>query len=268
MNKDNVIFTKSMRKTHTIYMPDMLHYHNEFLSAAFSLGGYKLAAVPEYGQFPMELLSLVNSSYCTCAMDIIGNLVAHLKSPETDLTTTAILEPQAGGACRAGNYYDLIIQCVKRSGYKIPVLSLNFNGSESHPGFKITPMMLFGAVAGVCYGDLLMALFQQIRPYEKEKGVTQRVYDKWVKTLSDDIRTKRNLFFREKKYQEIIDDFLTISRYTHEEKKLTRLESAARSTSNARPSETGIWRTFCTRIKWNTGWKDSLIIALTWYIPR
>ena len=24
MNKDNTLFTKSMRKTHTIYMPDML----------------------------------------------------------------------------------------------------------------------------------------------------------------------------------------------------------------------------------------------------
>ncbi len=47
MNKDNTLFTKSMRKTHTIYMPDMLHYHNEFLSAAFSLGGYRLDVVLE-----------------------------------------------------------------------------------------------------------------------------------------------------------------------------------------------------------------------------
>ena len=223
MNRDNVIFDKSMRKTHTIYMPDMLHYHNDFLVAAFSLGGYKLAVVPEYQQIPMELLSMVNSSYCTCAMDIIGNLMAHLRQPNLDLSKIAILEPQAGGACRAGNYYDLIIQCVKKCGYNIPVLSLNFKGSESHPGFKITPMMFFGAAAGVCYGDLLMALFQQIRPYEKEKGETKRTYDKWVKSLSKDIASRRNLFFREKKYQEIIDDFLKIPRYDREEKKLKRV---------------------------------------------
>ena len=55
MNKDNTLFTKSMRKTHTIYMPDMLHYHNEFLSAAFSLGGYRLDVVPEYDRFPAEI---------------------------------------------------------------------------------------------------------------------------------------------------------------------------------------------------------------------
>ena len=223
MNKDNTLFTKSMRKTHTIYMPDMLHYHNEFLSAAFSLGGYRLDVVPEYDRFPTEMLSLINPSYCTCAMDIIGNLMAHLKSPDTDLSKVAILEPQAGGACRAGNYYDLIIQCVKKSGYRIPVLSLNFSGAEAHPGFKITLLMLFGAVAGVCYGDLLMALFQQIRPYEKEKGETKRVYGKWVKALSEDISERRSLFFREKKYQEIIDDFLEIPRFSRKEKSLKRV---------------------------------------------
>ncbi len=223
MNKDNIRFTKSMRKTHTIYMPDMLHYHNELLSAAFSIGGYKLAVVPEYKEFPAEMLSLVNSSYCTCAMDIIGNLMAHLKSPDTDVSRIAILEPQAGGACRAGNYYDLIIQCLKRSGYKIPVLSLNFSGAESHPGFKIRPMMLFGAVAAVCYGDLLMALFQQIRPYEKEEGATKKVYDKWIKALSQDISSCRNLFFREKKYREIISDFLKIPRFSREERPLKRV---------------------------------------------
>ena len=223
MNKDNTLFTKSMKKTHTIYMPDMLHYHTDFLIAAFSLGGYRLDIVPEYEKLPMELLTLVNSGYCTCAMDIIGNLMAHLKSCNVDLSRTAILEPQAGGACRAGNYYDLIIQCVKKSGYQLPVLSLNFRGSEAHPGFKITPAMFFGALAGVCYGDLLMSLCQQIMPYEKEEGATKRVYDKWVGALSRDISHRRNLFCRQKKYRQIVEDFGKIPRLSREEKKIPRV---------------------------------------------
>ena len=43
----NTEFTRSMKKSHTIYMPEMLHYHNELLCAAFAFGGYKLAVVPE-----------------------------------------------------------------------------------------------------------------------------------------------------------------------------------------------------------------------------
>ena len=40
-------FVKSMRKTHTIYMPQMLYYHNDLLRAAFCFGGYQLKIVPE-----------------------------------------------------------------------------------------------------------------------------------------------------------------------------------------------------------------------------
>ncbi len=222
MNKDNTVFTSEMKKTHTIYMPDMLHYHNELLIAAFRYGGYKLAVVPEYERVPEDTFRFINSAYCTCAMDIIGNIMAHITEPGVDLEHIAILEPQAGGACRAGNYYDLIIQCVKKSGHKIPVLSLNFRGEESHPGFKINPKMLFGALAAVCYGDLLMSLYQQIRPYEKNKGETDALYHKWVEKLSENIFRGKNLFFKNKIYKRIVADFKNIPCYSKTEKKLTK----------------------------------------------
>ena len=222
MNKDNTVFTSEMKKTHTIYMPDMLHYHNELLIAAFRYGGYKLAVVPEYERVPEDTFRFINSAYCTCAMDIIGNIMAHITEPGVDLEHIAILEPQAGGACRAGNYYDLIIQCVKKSGHKIPVLSLNFRGEESHPGFKINPKMLFGALAAVCYGDLLMSLYQQIRPYEKNKGETDALYHKWVEKLSENISRGKNLFFKNKIYKRIVADFKNIPCYSKTEKKLTK----------------------------------------------
>lgn len=56
----NTEFTRSMKKSHTIYMPEMLHYHNELLCAAFAFGGYKLAVVPEQEHICYETQSLVN----------------------------------------------------------------------------------------------------------------------------------------------------------------------------------------------------------------
>ena len=164
----NTEFTRSMKKTHTIYMPEMLHYHNELLCAAFAFGGYKLAVVPEQEHICCETQSLVNKDYCTCAIGIIGNLLTFVKSDDCDREHIAFLEPQAGGACRAGNYYNLIIECLHKLGYgQIPVLSLNAHGLEQHSGFRINGRMLLGAIAAVCYSDLLMDLTQQIRPYEK-----------------------------------------------------------------------------------------------------
>ena len=39
-------FTKAMRRTHTIYMPDMLPYHGQLFRAAFRFAGYRLKIVP------------------------------------------------------------------------------------------------------------------------------------------------------------------------------------------------------------------------------
>lgn len=41
MTKRQTEFTKEMKKSHTIWLPDMLHYHNELLKAAFFLVGIK-----------------------------------------------------------------------------------------------------------------------------------------------------------------------------------------------------------------------------------
>ena len=56
--------------------------------------------------------------------------------------------PQTGGACRAGNIYNTIIQSLKKAGYEqIPVISLNAFGEEKHAGFTITPKLLCCAIA-------------------------------------------------------------------------------------------------------------------------
>ena len=83
----NTEFTRSMKKTHTIYMPEMLHYHNELLCAAFAFGGYKLAVVPEQEHICYETQSLVNKDYCTCAIGIIGNLLTFVRM----MTVTGII---------------------------------------------------------------------------------------------------------------------------------------------------------------------------------
>lgn len=204
----NTEFTRSMKKSHTIYMPEMLHYHNELLCAAFAFGGYKLAVVPEQEHICCETQSLVNKDYCTCAIGIIGNLLTFVKSDDCDREHIAFLEPQAGGACRAGNYYNLIIECLHKLGYgQIPVLSLNAHGLEQHSGFRINGRMLLGAIAAVCYSDLLMDLTQQIRPYEKNAGETEGLRQQWLQRLTEEIRHGRHLFYRKKVYREIVESF-------------------------------------------------------------
>lgn len=206
----NPQFTKQMQKTHTIYMPNMLHYHNDLLCAAFKYGGYNLGIVPEYSVLSKYAFSTIGKDYCTCATYIVGNLLSMLESGDFDIDKIAFLEPQAGGACRAGNYYNLIINSLKKAGYNIPVLSLNAHGLEKHKGFSINPKMLFAAVAAVCYSDLLMSLVQQIRPYEINPGQTDALHRKWLDQLSQDISNGQRLVNRITTYTQIIDEFKAI----------------------------------------------------------
>ena len=204
-------FTKAMRKTHTIYMPDMLHYHNDLLKAAFSYGGYRLDVVPEYDHLTREVFRTVNADYCTCAIGIVGNLLTMLEDPAYQGKPIAFLEPQTGGACRAGNYYNLIINCLRKTGHEdIPVLSLNYKGEEKHSGFQINARMLFAAVAAVCYSDLLMSLLLQIKPYEKHQGETYKLYRKWITKLEKAISQGHGINGRKKWYEQIVTEFATI----------------------------------------------------------
>lgn len=216
-------FTKKMKKTHKIWLPDMLHYHNELLQAAFLGCGYQLEILPMSRRVSDYSQPYISGDYCFPIFCILGQLLAFLESGDCDVDRTAFMEPQTGGACRAGNYYNSIIECLKKAGYpQIPVISLNAFGEERHPGFSITPRLLFGAVTAVCYGDLLMTLLQQVRPYERAKGQVEDCRQKWMRILSDDIRRGKNISGRKRRerYQEIIEDFKGIPTQKKEIKKV------------------------------------------------
>ena len=123
----------------------------------------------------------------------------------------AFLEPQMGGACRAGNYYELIINSLRACGHgEIPVLSLNLKRQEKQDGFRINVRMLFASLSAICLSDMLMALLLQVRPYEKCPGQTEALYRKWVSRLETDLRKGQHLFFRRSVYRKIAADFAAV----------------------------------------------------------
>ena len=177
-------FTPEMRKTHTIYLPNMLPYHGSMLCAAFRSAGYRLAVVPDAEKYPRETFTTVSQDYCSPGIHIIGNILALVQDPETDPDHIAFLEPQSGGICKAGNLYHAIINSLRRSGYpQIPVISLNPHSLERHRGFRLTLPLLRSAVSAIVFSDLLMLLTLQTRPYETVPGSTDRLHRRWERRL-------------------------------------------------------------------------------------
>ncbi|MDR2244461.1 MAG: acyl-CoA dehydratase activase-related protein, partial [Burkholderiales bacterium] len=85
-------FTKAMRETHTILVPQMSPIHFQFLEPAFNAFGYRLKILEDVSSTAIdEGLRYVNNDACYPAIIVIGQLIEALKSGEYDPETTAML---------------------------------------------------------------------------------------------------------------------------------------------------------------------------------
>ncbi len=210
----DAVFTKSMKKTHTIVLPEMLEYHFPILKAALIIGGYKAEILSNKGESVMHYgKKYVNNDMCFPAISIIGQMIDSLKKGICDSNKTAFLLPQAGGACRAPNYYHLLKKALKNAGYShVPVISLNLSGINTQPGFKITLKMIKAAIISVMTGDLLMHLHQYVRPRTENFSEPDELLKKWQIRLCDDISTGkiRSMENLRLLYREILKSFAEI----------------------------------------------------------
>ena len=187
LDNGRIEFTKAMKKDYTILFPNMIDIHFRILKKVFASFGYKFDLLTESGRAIVdEGLKYVNNDTCYPALLITGQMIHALKSGKYDLNKVALIMSQTGGGCRASNYIHLIRKALKSAGMgHIPVISLNMSGLEKNSGFKINVPMLRRALAAITYGDLLMLLSNQTRPYEVNKGETDALVQKWIDTICD-----------------------------------------------------------------------------------
>lgn len=180
-----LLFTEEMRKEYTILIPQMLPIHFALLEKIFNRNGYKMKLLTSTGrQIVDEGLRNVHNDTCYPALLVIGQMLDALKSGEYDLNKTALMITQTGGGCRASNYINLLRKALKNNGFEhVPVVSLNLSNMEKNPGFSLTPKLLYQLVSAICYGDLLMWVANQCRPYETHSGDTDACVQKWVDAL-------------------------------------------------------------------------------------
>ncbi len=120
----------------------------------------------------------MHNDTCYPALLVIGQLMDAIESGKYDIHKIALILPQTGGGCRASNYIHLLRKALEKNGYGfIPVISLNFSGLESNPGFKLTKTMLVQVAYALLIGDLIMMVANQCRPYEIVPGSTDKAID-------------------------------------------------------------------------------------------
>jgi predicted nucleotide-binding protein (sugar kinase/HSP70/actin superfamily) len=83
-------------------------------------------------------LKFVNNDACYPSIITVGMIMDAVLSGQYDTDRLAIMMTQTGGCCRASNYVGFIRRALDKAGMgHIPVISLNVNGMEKNPGFKL-----------------------------------------------------------------------------------------------------------------------------------
>ena len=211
MATERILFTKAMKRTHTILLPNMLPMHFKIIGEVFRHYGYRTELLENDGPAVIACgLKYTHNDTCYPALLVIGQFIDALQSGRYDVDRVAVMMTQTGGGCRASNYVSLIRKALAKAGFpQVPVISLNVAGLEKNPGFKLTLGLGKRVLLGVYYGDLLMSLVNQCRPYEIVSGSTQALADKWVTRLTGEMKSRKHANYRsaKKNYIQILKDF-------------------------------------------------------------
>lgn len=209
-----LLFTKEMKKDYTILIPMMAPIHFTLIQKVFAHEGYNVELLTNAGdEVVQQGLKYVHNDTCYPALLVIGQMIDALNSGKYDLNKTALIITQTGGGCRASNYIHLLRKALHKAGYdQIPVISLNLSGLEKNSGFKLTLPIIRKAIAALVYGDTLMQVANQTRPYEIETGATNRLLERWIDVLSEQFNQNHGMGLKDMKenLHAILADFAAL----------------------------------------------------------
>ncbi|WP_265458952.1 2-hydroxyacyl-CoA dehydratase [Enterococcus sp. HY326] len=211
---EKIIFTKEMKKNHTLLMPMLSPIHQEGLvDLALQASGYDVVCLPSEDNEAINVgLKYVNNDACYPAIISIGQLVEALQSGDYDLNNVSVMMTQTGGGCRATNYIPLLRKALNDAGFEqVPVVSISMGnkGVESNPGFKFTLPMIKRVVVAFLYGDLFERLVYRTRPYELEKGMIDQKHKDWLAKIAKNVKNGSLTQFN-MNMKKIIQDFDTV----------------------------------------------------------
>ncbi len=209
-----LLFTKEMKKEYTLLIPQMLPVHFSMMRKVLQLYGYRCETLTTSGRSIVDTgLKYVHNDTCYPALLVIGQLIDAINSGKYDKDKVGLFITQTGGGCRASNYIHLLRKALKKAGLEqVPVISINLSGLEKNPGFSMSLGMILRFVYCVVYGDIIVQLANQCRPYEVEKGATDKLIAQWEDRLVNGFEKRGSLTYKTmvKNFDLIAKDFAAI----------------------------------------------------------
>jgi predicted nucleotide-binding protein (sugar kinase/HSP70/actin superfamily) len=197
-------FTGEERDRVTILFGGLTWKHEEMIKAVFRGSGYRCENIPTPVVADFQAgKEFGNNGQCNPTYFTVGNLVRYLQKLEQEgLTRKEIIDNYvfftAGscGPCRFGMYeaeYRFALQNSGFEGFRVLLFQQTdgIKAASGEPGLKFTVDFGMGMLNALNLGDVVNSLVYQTRPFEVNRGETDRVIQEAVKTLTDTLRERK-----------------------------------------------------------------------------
>ncbi len=198
-------FTAEERGRVTILFGGFTWKHEDLIRAVFQGCGYRCEKlpVPDVPAFQLGK-EYGNNGQCNPTYFTVGNLVQYLQFLEKEgiprkniLDNYVFFTAGSCGPCRFGMYeaeYRFALKNAGFDGFRVLLFkdSDGIKAASGEPGLKFTVDFGFGMLNAMHMGDVFNDLIYQIRPFEVNKGETDRVFRETVDDLCDDLKHRKS----------------------------------------------------------------------------
>jgi predicted CoA-substrate-specific enzyme activase len=191
----------------TLIIPRMAP-HADVVAAAMEAFGVKAVSLPEPDERNILYSNQVTSgTECLPYRVTLGDFLRFYYENGHQLKDVEGFMSGSYGPCRLGKYAIEQIRILKDIGFNLPIRTTVSNNAYRDiglgPGFERLGWKSIVAV------DYLQKLLWRVRPYEKEKGVSDKLFDNYLQKIVEKVRAKAdfNDVLRQAtaEYKELID---------------------------------------------------------------
>src|SRR5246500_1686045 len=197
-------FTAPERDPVTILFGGLTWKHEEMIKAVFRGSGYRCENIPTPVVADFQAgKEFGNNGQCNPTYFTGGNLARYLQGVgHQGLTKQQVIDNYvfftAGscGPCRFGMYeaeYRFALQNAGFEGFRVLLFQQTdgIKAASGEPGLKFSVDFGMGMLNALNLGDVINELVYQVRPFEVNKGKTDRTIADAVKTLTSTLRERK-----------------------------------------------------------------------------
>ena len=181
-----VVYSKEEKKKEkTILVPNVSWAFAQTATAAIKSVGYRVEAMPLAGDRAKHLgKKYVHNDMCFPAQINIGEFLACLDEGLYNPDDVVLALAKAQCDCRLAHYAMMARQALDDAGYpQIAIVTTDEDTKNMHPAFKLGPFFEIRMCWGLIMNDVLEDLRRKIRPYEINKGETDRIFEESVSAI-------------------------------------------------------------------------------------